>query len=375
MAKHPWRWLTVLVAAATVVGAAGPALAAPRSPGAPAPRIDVIATGLDNPRGLTLGPGGLILVTEAGRAGVGPCVPGPEGADFCLSATGAVTAIQHGRQWRIATGLPSLGTRNASEVLGPHDVALTSAGALVTLGLGTDPARRASLGTAGALTGTVVRLTRYGPRRFADLAAFEAANNPDQGQPGTGPDSNPYGLAPAPGGGVVATDAGGNDLLRIDRKGHISTLAVFPVRPTPGPGGAVIPMHFVPTTVVRGPDGAWYVGQLTGFPFPVGGAKVWRVVPGHAPTVYADGFTNIIDIAFDRRGRLIVLEITKNGLLSGNPAGALIRVERNGARTELASAGLITPTSVAVGADGSFYVSNKGTLAGVGEVLRIRTSS
>ncbi|RZU49444.1 hypothetical protein EV385_1194 [Krasilnikovia cinnamomea] len=373
MVNHPRRWLTVLMAAATVAVIASPAPASPRASGAPAIRIDVLATGLDNPRGLALGPGGLILVTEAGRAGVGPCVIGGAGAEFCLSATGAVTAIQHGRQSRIVTGLPSLGTRDASEVLGPHDIAYTSAGLLVTLGLGTDPARRASLGRAGALTGQIVRLTKYGPRRFADLAAFERVNNPDQGQPGTGPDSNPYGLAPAPG-GVVATDAGGNDLLRIDRKGRISTLAVFPVRPTPGPGGAEIPMHFVPTTVVRGPDGAYYVGQLTGFPFPVGGAKVWRVVPGAAPTVYASGFTNIIDIAFDRRGRLIVLEITKNGLLSGSPAGALTRVERNGTHTELASAGLVTPTSVAVGADGSFYVSNKGTLVGVGEVLRIRTS-
>ncbi|GAB1692182.1 ScyD/ScyE family protein [Krasilnikovia sp. M28-CT-15] len=371
--NHPRRWLTVLVVAATVVGAVGPASASPVSSGRSAARIDVIATGLDNPRGLTLAPGGLILVTEAGRAGTGPCIPGSAGPEFCLSATGAVTAIQHGHQRRIVTGLPSLGTRNASEVLGPHDIALTSAGALVTLGLGADPALRARLGRAGALIGQIVRLTHYVPRRFADLAAFEAANNPDRGQPGTGPDSNPYGLTPVSGGGVVATDAGGNDLLRIDGKGRISTLAVFPVRPTPGPGGAVIPMHFVPTTVVRGPDGAYYVGQLTGFPFPVGGAKVWRVVPGHAPTVYADGFTNIIDIAFDRRGRLIVLEIAKNGLLSGDPAGALIRVERNGTRTELASTGLVTPTSVAVGGDGSFYVSNKGTLVGVGEVLRIRT--
>jgi hypothetical protein len=33
---------------------------------------------------------------------------------------------------------------------------------------------------------------------------------------------------------------------------------------------------------------------------------------------------------------------------------------------------LVTPTSVAVGLDGSLYVSNKGTLVGVGELLRVR---
>jgi sugar lactone lactonase YvrE len=124
--------------------------------------------------------------------------------------------------------------------------------------------------------------------------------------------------------------------------------------------------------VAKGPDGAYYVGELTGFPFLVGAARVWRVVPGKAATVYATGFTNIIDLAFDRRGRLVVLEIAKNSLLSGDPTGALIRVNRDGSRTEIASAGLVTPTSVAVADDGTFYVSNKGTMAGTGEVLRIR---
>jgi hypothetical protein len=52
-------------------------------------------------------------------------------------------------------------------------------------------------------------------------------------------------------------------------------------------------MQAVPTSVVKGPDGAYYVGQLTGFPFPVGGANVFRVVPGHDPEVFAGGFTYI----------------------------------------------------------------------------------
>ena len=291
--------LTALLTVSAVAGPAGTATASPATSPAASPsmaggsgtRIEVIATGLDNPRGLIVAPGGVVLVTEAGAAGVGPCAPGPGGAEFCLSRTGAVTAIWQGQQRRVVTGLPSFGAPDGSEVLGPHDIALTSSDVLVTIGLGTDPANRAALGRGGRLIGQLVRLTPDGPRGFADLARFEARNDPDQGQPGTGPDSNPFGLLPGRDGSVVATDAGGNDLLRIDRHGRISVIAVFPVRPTPGPGGVIIPMDFVPTTVVRGPDGAYYVGQLTGFPFPPGGARVWRVVPGKAPTVYADGFT------------------------------------------------------------------------------------
>ncbi len=61
-------------------------------------------------------------------------------------------------------------------------------------------------------------------------------------------------------------------------------------------------MDSVPTPVVLGRDGAFYVGELTGFPFPVGGARIYRVVPGHAPQVFADSFTSVIDIAFARDG-------------------------------------------------------------------------
>ncbi|HEX6870266.1 MAG TPA: ScyD/ScyE family protein [Micromonosporaceae bacterium] len=335
-------------------------------------KLTVIARGLDNPRGLAIGPDGVVLVTEAGRGGSGPCLPGSAGEQLCLGATGAITAIWKGHQHRIATGLPSLSNESKTDVLGPHDLVLSRGGLFVSIGLGANPANRPLLGAAGQLTGQIVRLKPSGKvSAFADLAAYELANNPDQGQPGTAVDSNPYGLLAHPKGGVVATDAGGNDLLRVDKKGHISLLAVFPVTPTPAPDGTVVPMQFVPTTVVRGPDGAYYVGQLTGFPFPVGGAKVWRIVPGHAPTVYASGFTNIIDIAFDHHGRLLVLEMFKNGLLSNDPTGALIRVERNGSHTELASTGLVTPSSVAVGSDGCIYIANKGTLVGQGEVLRL----
>ena len=126
-------------------------------------------------------------------------------------------------------------------------------------------------------------------------------------------------------------------------------------------------MDAVPTSVAQGPDGGFYVGQLTGFPFPVGGANVYRIVPGQAPQVFASGFTNIIDIAFDKQGTLYVLEIFQNGLLSGDPTGALIRVDQGGAQHVVMSTGLITPGGLAL-RDGAAYVSNCGTCAGRGDV-------
>ena len=86
--------------------------------------------------------------------------------------------------------------------------------------------------------------------------------------------------------------------------------------------------------------------------------------------MYASGFTNIIDVAFDEDGTLYVLEIFQNGLLSGDPTGALIRVEGNGTQHVVMSDGLITPGGLVLHKRAA-YVSNCGTCAGEGEVLRI----
>jgi len=93
-------------------------------------------------------------------------------------------------------------------------------------------------------------------------------------------------------------------------------------------------------------------------------------VPGHAPQVFADGFTNVIDIAFTRDGSLLVLEIARNSLLSDDELGALIRPNRDGSRNSLIIADLIHPTAIAVRGD-AVYISRCGTCAGTGQVIRV----
>lgn len=132
--------------------------------------------------------------------------------------------------------------------------------------------------------------------------------------------------------------------------------------------------------MVRGPDGAFYVGQLTGFPFANGTATVWRIKPGEEPTVYADGFTNIIDLAFTERGNLLVLEIARDGLLgplvlqNGQWGGALIEVSKKDTsqRATLLADPLFAPGGIAVDND-DVYVSNRSIFAGEGEILKIES--
>lgn len=161
-------------------------------------------------------------------------------------------------------------------------------------------------------------------------------------------------------------DAGANDLLSQQAFGGELTLeAVFPsstsTDPATGETGVIQP---VPTSVAVGPDGALYVGQLTGFPFQAETANVYRINEAGQPEVYAEGFTNIIDLAFDEAGGLYVLEYDANGLLNEGDTGALIYVSPDGeTRTTIADDELTNPTGLEIGADGDIYISNKGFVA------------
>jgi hypothetical protein len=343
--------------------------------------LEVVAEGLDNPRGIGFGPDGALYVAESGSGGAGPCIDSPEGGQACFGRSGAVTRITRHSQHRVLTGLPSVADEGGVAASGPVDLGFSGRTGYLLMGNpGGGTGTREQLGPAAGRFGKLLKVDLHGIRSVADFPAFEEANNPDEGggaEPGFEIDSNPNGLLVRHRSQLV-TDAGGNDLLKVDHKGRISVVAVFPPRlvdspPIPGLPPQ-IPMQAVPTSVVKGPDGAYYVGQLTGFPFPPGAAKVWRVVPGHKPKVFAAGFTNIIDIAFDKRGRLYVLEIAKDGLLNVPedqlPVGRLVRVNRDGSRTTLASEGLNAPGGFVLGRHAA-YITNNSILSDAGQVVKV----
>ena len=330
-------------------------------------------------------------MAEAGRGGQDVCLG--TGADAtCVGRTGSVTRIAGGTRAHVVTGLPSWASPTQQRAQGLADVLVRDGTTYLLFGDAFVTARGGNrLGRDGASAGRLIAVGPGGSRRaVADLAAFEAANNPDRGAgPGAAfrnppRDSNPYAFTAYRGGFAVA-DAAANDLLWIDHAGKISVLAVFPtqtVRLTKTSAGRLgapagmtsIAVQSVPSAVAVGPDGALYVGELTGRPYQPGTARVWRVVPGAKPSLYASGFTNIADLAFDGRS-LLVLEMSSTGLYDPTFPGALIRVAPHGARTVVARNGLVAPTGLAVD-HGTIYVSNHGFSPGTGpgahgEVIRI----
>jgi hypothetical protein len=371
-----------VLALVAALAAAGAALSRP----APAPKV--VARDLDNPRKLFVARGDLYVV-EAGHGGRDRCL-GRGSGRTCIGLSGAITRLRAGRQQRVVTGLWSGALPTGQRGEGPADVIVRGRTYYVLLQDGSIDAHGMNqLGPDGSTAGDLVTTPagRAKPAVVFNFAAFEAARNPDHGA-GSGAkygnppiDSDPYAFVSYRGGFAVA-DAAGNDLLWITPKGTVSVLAVFPTQTVPltaaqrktigAPAGmTTFVAQSVPSSDAVGPDGALYVGELTGVPFAPRTARVWRVAPGKKPTVYASGFTAISDLAFAGKN-LLVLEFATKSLLGPKSPGALVKVEPNGRRTVIWSAGLAEPTGLAV-AGKAIYVSNQG-VSPHGEVVSLPAS-
>ncbi|WGV27915.1 ScyD/ScyE family protein [Halotia branconii] len=344
---------------------------------AEAASFSVIADGLDNARGLTFGPDGSLYVTEAGTGGSGACVPSPSVQDqsLCYGTTGAVTKIGNGTQERILTGLPSLALPDGTDTSGPQDIKFDASGKpYIAIGYGSNPTFRGTLGNTDLGKIITANFNTNSWTSVADLANYELVNNPDKGDV----ISNPFSLL-LDGNRVVVIDAGANALLGFGTDGsNLNAIATIPRQTLTNPvfpsGASSSPFEIqaVPTNVAKGSDGAYYISQLTGFPFPEGEAKIYRVGSDGQPTVYADGFTQITDLAFDTEGNLYALQYANQSLWKGNLDASVIKIAPDGTRTNILSGnGLESPTALTIGADGAIYVTNRGDRPGLGQVIKI----
>jgi hypothetical protein len=345
--------MAVLIVA--LAGSVGPATARPDPDG-------VVVEGLTDPRGISTAGGRALLVAESGNGKITRIQPRRSGAP--IVTTFAEFPFD-----------PDLGPSPVEVAYqGPGHVWVTLAGAPEAGG------------------GRVVRLDRRGRITVSvDIAAYQVTDPDPDDQDDFPEESNPFGLAVLGGGGVLLADSANNDLLKITPKKKIKTVARFLREdvpwpdglPFPGPPpGTPTPAESVPTAVAIGPDGAWYVSELKGFPFIKGTSRIWRIEPGTKNatcdpshpntgpcTTFATGFTSVIDLAFGPDGTMYVLEIAKEGLLRVEvfgepPIGALWAVN-GGTKTELAPGELLAPGGVAVGFNGTLSVTT-GTVFGPG---------
>ena len=255
-------------------------------------------------------------------------------------------------------------------------------------------------GGPGLTTGRLFRVSRGRARQIADLYAFEAAVNPHPASV----DSNPFDVEVLNGGIAVVADAGGNDLLMIDQASQVDWIAAFPNElvstadlktlagcPVLTPGfeficflPPMLPAQPVSTSVAIGPDGAYYVGELKGFPAPRGESRIWRIEPGTlhtqcpsaACTMVADGFTSIVDLTFGPAGTLYVVELDEASWAAvefpfPGLGGTVNACDISTWTCTEAATGLPMPIAATVDRNGTVYVAINALVPGDAEVIAL----
>lgn len=257
-------------------------------------------------------------------------------------------------------------------------------------------------GGPGLTTGALFRVSRGSTRLVADLYQFEKETNPHP----TAVDSNPFDVEVVNGGDVLVADAGGNDLLIVDQNGGVDWIAVLPDElvstanikslagcPTPVPQLAfacglppMMPAQPVLTSVAVGPDGAYYVSELKGFPAPTGRSRIWRIEPGarHANcatspacSIVATGFTSIVDLTFGPDGTLYVVELDEASWAAvefgaGSVGGTVNACNPTTWTCSQAATGLPMPVGAAVDRrTGDVYVTINTLVPGAAQVIKL----
>ena len=225
------------------------------------------------------------------------------------------------------------------------------------------------------------------PKFMVGLGKFERTVNPD----GKEINPNPFDVAALGTKRVLIADAGANTLLIANQRGGLDWVATLPeelvstdnIKALSGcPDGPddvcglpdEIPGQAVSTSVAIGPDGAWYVTELKGFPAPRDASRIWRIEPGtkhvhcevdaaNSPcSVVADGFTSIVDINFDADGTAYVVELDEASWFAVEVATDLMEggtVNTCDSTTWVcteAATDVTMPMAVAINDDGPFMV-------------------
>jgi hypothetical protein len=363
MKKRYLALSTVAASALVIPMTSGVATATESAKHTPTPTV--VVSGLNNPRQLALTRNGELLIAEAGKGGNLATISDPEEGDQGIGRTGAVSVVRHpshtsnSTPHRLVSGLLSAASPDGSGAVGSDGVSAYYLNRISIQETSFPPDALAAI-SGPTFNGDLIRATGYGTktRKVADIAGYEAANNPD----GQAIDSDPYAVLQVDDYNLVA-DAAGNSVLKVDKHGHVSTWHVFPnivnetcldpslQQPPPDLPGC----QFVPTSMDTDQWGNVYVGGLGGLV--PGQGQVVKLSPNGKRVLKTwTGFTSVTGVAINDVGDLFVSQLFATEAHPFNPAvqGVVTKISHNGSRQDV---DVPFPAGIITDSPGHVYVS------------------
>ena len=298
---------------------------------------EVIVEGLINPRNLSFDADGNLWVAEAGNGG-----PLLTESDDALGNTSQVTRVTPDGEASVEVyGLTSY---REGQSLGAHDVIVTDESIWVLVGESSD--------FRNPYTHALLELDKDTKRikTFVDLLSIELESDPDGN---ANMQSNPVDFDVAPDGTVYIANAGCNCLLSWTADAGVAVAAVWPFESD----------NPVPTGVDVDAAGDVYVSFLTGFPWPVGEARVEKWSGGELVETFG-GLTAVTSLVVTENGSIYAVEA---GLNPESPA-RVVQVTSDG--PVAVAEGLTAPYGITQGPDGRLYVTI-GSVGGEGAVVAL----
>ena len=349
--------LLIALASAAVISATQEARAQGPSAGTQ------LVGGLLSPRGMAIGPGGMIYVAEAGTGGdIVNTNPTTGDNRYHSGFTGRISKVDPatGTRTTVADKLPST-THPREGTDGPADVAFIGSQlyylqseAGTQFGFPSNPSGVYKVNANGTVT------------LVGDIGAFTRANPVNDAKSGlqkdVSPDGVPYSMT-ARDGAFYVVDGNQNQVMKVTTSGIITRLNEFPGHP-------------VTTGITYSGAGPFYVAVFGQFPFAPADGKVYRVgVPTGAVSTVASGFSALTDVEFGPGGKLYALQFADQASAPNGPplaigTGKILGVDLSTGKLTPLVNGLTLPTALMFSGD-TAYVSNGGAFVPDGAIWKI----
>jgi plastocyanin len=259
--------------------------------------VEVVASGLTNPRGFTWGADGELFLALAGTGGPTQVI-GEDGTEFPFftGMTSSIVRVEDGCTVPIVEGIASFLWTDPGWIWGVMDLAILDGQLYALLGGG-----GADVGMPEIPNG-VYRVTADGSTELVgDLSAFFRENPPAFTPWDYGADGSLFDMEAGPD-RLWISEAVGGRLLTVIPDGEIALIADLSAA------------HMVPTGVAVAPDGGAYVNHETVVPFPAGAATVIHVAADGTETDHWTGLTAGTDLVMGPDGALYAAEMATDNL-------------------------------------------------------------